>query len=38
MNGIAKDESHFLEDIPMFYIQEVSQDAPDRYIYILVIR
>lgn len=33
MNGIAKDESHFLEDIPMFYIQEVSQDAPDRYIY-----
>ena len=33
MNGISKDISYFLENIQMFYIQELSQESPDRYIY-----
>lgn len=33
MNGIEKDISYFLDDIQEFYIQELSQELPDRYIY-----
>lgn len=37
MNGIEKDVPYFLDDIQEFYIQELSQELPDRYIYIQVI-
>ena len=33
MNGIEKDVPYFLDDIQEFYIQELSQELPDRYIY-----
>lgn len=32
-NGISKDISNSIEDIQMFYIQELSKEALDRYIY-----
>ena len=33
VNGIEKDEPTFLDDSAMFYIQELNQDASDRYVY-----
>ena len=30
MNGMPKEESHILRDNSLFYIQELSQDTPDR--------
>lgn len=33
MNGLSKEESYFIKDDSLFYIQEIGNDAPDRFIY-----
>lgn len=33
INGLSGEEPNLLDDSSSFYIQEINQDAPDRFVY-----